>query len=111
VRQRLERAPSTPGGDAAHLLTAPVDRLTPHPLTADKKLYEKVFQVRSAEIHYLLKRLPNVAQAFGVVLFGTSEGAMTVLPKVAQAFGVVLFGTSEGAMTVSIASTTRGTVR
>jgi len=43
-----------------------------------KALYEKVFQVRSAEIHYLVKRLPPVAQAFGVILFGTSEGAMTV---------------------------------
>lgn len=43
-----------------------------------KALYEKIYQVRSAEIHYLLKRLPKIAQAMGVVLFGTSEGAMTV---------------------------------
>jgi len=43
-----------------------------------KALYEKVYQVRSAELHYLLKRLPKVAHAFGVLLFGTSEGAMTV---------------------------------
>ena len=43
-----------------------------------KALYEKIYQVRRAELHYLLRRLPKVAQAMGVTLFGTSEGAMTV---------------------------------
>ena len=41
-------------------------------------MYEKVFQVRRAELHFLLQRLPPLAQAWGVTLFGTSEGGMTV---------------------------------
>ena len=43
-----------------------------------KRLYEKVFQVRSAELHFLLRRMPAAASIIGITLQGTSEGAMTV---------------------------------
>jgi len=43
-----------------------------------KELYEKVFRARSAELHYLLRRLSATAQVLGVTLMGTSEGAMSV---------------------------------
>ena len=39
---------------------------------------EKVFQARSNELHYLLKRFPAAAKVLGVTLMGTSEGAMSV---------------------------------
>ena len=57
-----------------------------------KDLYEKVYQVRRAELHYLLKRLPKAAQAFGVTLFGTSEGAMTVHRFDDQRYGSMITG-------------------
>jgi len=54
-----------------------------------KKLYERVYQVRRAELHFLLSRLPKVATDFGVILFGTSEGAMTVHRFDDQRYGFV----------------------
>ena len=57
-----------------------------------KQIYEKVYQVRRAEVHYLLQRLPRVATAFGVVLMGTSEGAMTVHRFDDQRYGALVRG-------------------
>ena len=57
-----------------------------------KALYEKVFQVRAAELHYLLKRLPKIAQAMGIILFGTSEGGMTVHRFDDRRYGAMITG-------------------
>lgn len=43
-----------------------------------KGLYERIFQLRSSELHFLLRRLPAAAKVMGVTLFGTSEGAMSI---------------------------------
>ena len=48
--------------------------------------------MRRAELHYLLKRLPKLAQAMGVLLFGTSEGAMTVHRFDDQRYGSMIRG-------------------
>lgn len=57
-----------------------------------KALYEKVYAVRSAEVHYLLKRMPPAAAALGVVLMGTSEGAMTVHRFDDQRYAPIIVG-------------------
>jgi len=46
--------------------------------TRYKELYQRVFEVRAAELDFVLKRLPSCANLWGVTLMGTSEGAMTV---------------------------------
>ena len=50
------------------------------------------FQVRAAELHYLLKRLPKIAQAMGIILFGTSEGGMTVHRFDDRRYGAMITG-------------------
>jgi len=43
-----------------------------------RKLYENVFRMRSAEMHWILGRLPMQMKIRGVFTMGQSEGAMTV---------------------------------
>jgi hypothetical protein len=48
-----------------------------NPLAA-RDLYEKVFKLRCAEMHFVLQKLPGFMRRLGVFTMGTSEGAMTV---------------------------------
>jgi len=48
--------------------------------------------VRRAELHLLLSRLPHFAKRVGVVLMGTSEGAMTVTRFDDQKYGRMIVG-------------------
>ena len=57
-----------------------------------KQLYERVFQVRRNELHFLLKRLPKQVHSWGVILMGTSEGAMSVYRFDDQRYGDLIQG-------------------
>ena len=48
--------------------------------------------MRRAELHFTLARLPHFAQRVGVVLMGTSEGAMTVARFDDQRYGGMIVG-------------------
>ena len=41
-------------------------------------MYEKCYQLRRSELHFIIARLPQWVLAQGIFLGGTSEGAMTV---------------------------------
>lgn len=57
-----------------------------------KTLYQKVYFVRRAELHFTLSRLPRFASHVGVVIMGTSEGAMTVSRFDDQRYGSMIVG-------------------
>ena len=48
--------------------------------------------MRRAELHHILSRLPHLAQRVGVVIMGTSEGAMTVSRFDDQKYGRMIVG-------------------
>lgn len=45
---------------------------------AFRDLYERVFKLRAAELHWLIRALPARLKANGLHLGGTSEGAMAI---------------------------------
>jgi hypothetical protein len=55
-------------------------------------LYEKCYQLRRADLHYVIKRLPHYAKLQGFFLGGTSEGAMTIARFDDQRYGGQLIG-------------------
>jgi len=57
-----------------------------------RTLYEKVYHVRRAELHYILSRLGLLAERLGVVIMGCSEGAMTVTRFDDQRYGRMIVG-------------------
>lgn len=57
-----------------------------------KKLYEKVYQERRSELHYVLSHLPDFVDKMGVFTMGTSEGAMTVARFDDQRYGTMIDG-------------------
>jgi len=54
--------------------------------------YEKCYQLRRSELHFLIKRLPLWMKAMGFFLGGTSEGAMTVARFDDQRYGEMICG-------------------
>jgi len=57
-----------------------------------RTLYNKVYHVRRAELHFVLSRLPPLAHQLGVVIMGCSEGAMTVARFDDQRYGRMIVG-------------------
>lgn len=57
-----------------------------------RSLYEKSFQLRRNELHFILERLPGWIKAHGVFLGGTSEGAMTISRFDDQRYGSMIIG-------------------
>lgn len=57
-----------------------------------RELYEKSYQLRRNELHFILRRLPGWIKAQGVFLGGTSEGAMTVARFDDQRYGSKIIG-------------------
>jgi len=57
-----------------------------------RELYEKCFQLRRAELHFVISRLPKYARVQGFFLGGTSEGAMTCSRFDDQRYGGMLIG-------------------
>jgi hypothetical protein len=59
---------------------------------AFNELYDKCYQLRRADLHYVIKRLPHYAKLQGFFLGGTSEGAMTIARFDDQRYGGQLIG-------------------
>jgi len=57
-----------------------------------RKLYENVFRMRSAEMHWILGRLPLQMKLRGVFTMGQSEGAMTVARFDDRRYGAMIRG-------------------
>ncbi|CAE8621538.1 unnamed protein product [Polarella glacialis] len=55
-------------------------------------LYEKCYQLRRSELHFIIKRLPQWILTQGFFLGGTSEGAMTVARFDDQRYGEQIIG-------------------
>jgi hypothetical protein len=59
---------------------------------AFNELYDKCYQLRRADLHYVIKRLPHYAKLQGFFLGGTSEGAMTIARFDDQRYGGQIIG-------------------
>ena len=57
-----------------------------------KEMYEKCYQLRRLELHFIIARLPQWALSQGIFLGGTSEGAMTVARFDDQRYGKLIIG-------------------
>jgi len=57
-----------------------------------RDLYERCYQLRRAELHFTIARLPQFSKTQGFFLGGTSEGAMTVSRFDDQRYGGMLIG-------------------
>mmetsp|Transcript_9548 Transcript_9548/g.19633 ORF Transcript_9548/g.19633 Transcript_9548/m.19633 type:complete len:379 (+) Transcript_9548:3-1139(+) len=57
-----------------------------------RQLYEKVFAHRSAEMHWILGRLPQQMRVRGVFIMGQSEGAMSVARFDDRRYGAMIRG-------------------
>ena len=57
-----------------------------------KDMYEKCYQLRRSELHFIIARLPKWVLAQGFYLGGTSEGAMTVCRFDDQRYGDLIVG-------------------
>ncbi|CAK9026177.1 Hypothetical protein SCF082_LOCUS17375 [Durusdinium trenchii] len=57
-----------------------------------KDIYEKCYQLRRSELHFIIARLPKWVLAQGFFLGGTSEGAMTVTRFDDQRYGDLIIG-------------------
>jgi len=57
-----------------------------------KTLYENVFRLRSAEMHWILKRLPQQVCVRGIFTMGQSEGAMAVARFDDRRYGAMIRG-------------------
>lgn len=57
-----------------------------------KDMYEKCYQLRRSELHFIIARLPKWVLSQGIFLGGTSEGAMTVTRFDDQRYGDLIIG-------------------
>ena len=57
-----------------------------------RDLYEKCYQLRRSELHFICGRLPKYVKEQGFFIGGTSEGAMTVARFDDQRYGEMLIG-------------------
>jgi len=57
-----------------------------------REKYEKCYQLRRSELHFIIKRLPLWVKTHGFFLGGTSEGAMTVARFDDQRYGEMICG-------------------
>ena len=57
-----------------------------------KDMYEKCYQLRRSELHFIIARLPKWVLSQGIYLGGTSEGAMTVTRFDDQRYGELIIG-------------------
>lgn len=57
-----------------------------------RDMYEKCYQLRRSELHFIISRLPQFIKTMGFFLGGTSEGAMTVARFDDQRYGEQVCG-------------------
>jgi hypothetical protein len=57
-----------------------------------RELYEKCYQLRRSELHFIIKTLPGWIKTKGFFIGGTSEGAMTVARFDDQRYGSMVMG-------------------
>eukprot|EP00931_Biecheleriopsis_adriatica_P038178 TRINITY_DN21896_c0_g1_i1.p1 TRINITY_DN21896_c0_g1~~TRINITY_DN21896_c0_g1_i1.p1 ORF type:complete len:625 (+),score=116.08 TRINITY_DN21896_c0_g1_i1:251-1876(+) len=57
-----------------------------------RELYEKVYQLRRSELHFVISRFPRWIRTQGFFLGGTSEGAMTIARFDDQRYGEQVIG-------------------
>lgn len=64
-------------GSGSTTYSTKADKVLEEP-EAYRDLYEKAYQLRRSELHFIIARLPLFIQVKGFFLGGTSEGAMTI---------------------------------
>mmetsp|Transcript_104454 Transcript_104454/g.185789 ORF Transcript_104454/g.185789 Transcript_104454/m.185789 type:complete len:668 (+) Transcript_104454:155-2158(+) len=79
------------GADGSHTYSTKADSVLDEP-DAYRELYEKCFQLRRSELHFILGRLPQWVKNQGFFIGGTSEGAMTVARFDDQRYGESVLG-------------------
>mmetsp|Transcript_110451 Transcript_110451/g.246819 ORF Transcript_110451/g.246819 Transcript_110451/m.246819 type:complete len:691 (-) Transcript_110451:35-2107(-) len=57
-----------------------------------REMYERSYQLRRSELHFIIERLPHFIQVEGIFIGGTSEGAMTVTRFDDQRYGSMILG-------------------
>jgi len=75
----------------SHTYSTKADLVLADPAAACE-LYEKCYQLRANELHYLIKSLPSWIMIQGFFLGGTSEGAMTIARFDDQRYGKCVLG-------------------
>jgi len=57
-----------------------------------RDLYERCYQLRRSELHFVIERLPHFIEVQGIYLGGTSEGAMSISRFDDQRYGAMILG-------------------
>lgn len=80
-------------GDAtgSHTYSTKADNVL-HSPDEHRKLYEKCYQLRRSELHFVINRLPQFIKTQGFFLGGTSEGGMTIARFDDQRYGEMVCG-------------------
>eukprot|EP00931_Biecheleriopsis_adriatica_P117876 TRINITY_DN93358_c0_g1_i1.p1 TRINITY_DN93358_c0_g1~~TRINITY_DN93358_c0_g1_i1.p1 ORF type:complete len:613 (+),score=117.59 TRINITY_DN93358_c0_g1_i1:20-1858(+) len=79
------------GADGSYTYSTKADSVLDDP-DKYRDLYEKCYQLRRSELHFIMGRLPRWVKNQGFYIAGTSEGAMTVSRFDDQRYGDMVIG-------------------